>query len=111
MLRNRVSGYPVVGDDKKLIGIITLTDLFRLIDKLAKETDTTLAQKIGECKDWPIEKIMSADVRSIKRDTPILAIVEDVIQSNIHTFPVMDGNTIVGIIGRRDILNAAFVYG
>jgi len=34
MLRIRVSAYPVVDDDKKVVGIVTLTDMFKLLSEI-----------------------------------------------------------------------------
>ncbi len=119
MLRHRISGYPIVDDDKKVVGIITLTDLFVLIDKIVKESDTSpqgtlsgsLEEKLSLCKNMPVSSIMTKNVLSIAPKTPLIAIIETVVNTNLHTFPVMENNKLVGIIGRHDVLNATFVYG
>ncbi len=119
MLRNRVSGYPVTDKKKKVIGVVTVNDLFSLVDKLAwecvreaaKKNHKDLQQKIAGQKNRPIKEIMSKKIISITPETPLLEVIDAVVKWDIHTFPVMKGKQLVGIIGRRDILNAAFVYG
>jgi len=115
MLRKRVSGYPVVDDEGKLIGIITLTDLFKLLNSLVEGAtqDNEVAQleeNITKVKSQTIETIMSKEIFTVAPDTSLDKIIGAVAKGNIHTFPVMKDGKIVGIIGRHDVLNAAFVY-
>ena len=120
MLRNRISGYPVVNENKEVIGIITIKDLFVLIDKIADDDQRlsmgenryeNLHDKIEKCKDRKVSEIMSRNVITITPDTTLGEIIETVVKWRIHTFPVMEDNKLVGIIGRHDVLNATFVYG
>ena len=53
---------------------------------------------------------MSEKVVCIASDTPLVEIVNLVVEREIHTFPVTNKGKLVGIIGRHDILNAAFCY-
>ena len=121
MLRIRVSAYPVVDDDKNVVGIVTLTDMFKLLNGIvvensvlnnASEEDKQVLfhQKISEWRDSPVSRIMSSQVVAISPRTPIYDIVEKVAALNIHTFPVMDNGKLVGVIGRHDVLNATFMY-
>ena len=117
MLRNRISGYPVVDDKKRVVGIVTLNDLFVLIDKMAWDSSRRpdkkhldLQEKLGQYKDRPVSDIMVCNVISLSPETPLLDIIDAVVKWRIHTFPVMKNNKLLGIIGRHDILNATFVY-
>src|SRR3989339_844611 len=98
MLRERVSGYPVVNDDGSIAGIVTLTDLFILLDK------------ISEYKERAVSEIMSNSVFSISPNVPVSEVVSIAAKKNMHTFPVVKDGVLVGIVGRHDILNAAFLY-
>ncbi len=102
MRRFRVSGMPVVSKDGKLIGIITATDLFRImgeqITKKAKEGR-------GQPEKYTVESVMSKDVHTISEQTDLFEIIGIMYKKNIHTLPVVRGSDIVGIIGRRDVIN------
>ena len=119
MLRNRVSGYPVVNDRRRVVGIITLTDLLTLLDRIVdenknktrKKTIAGLHKKITEYKDLPVAQFMSKNVINLSPKTPLDEIISAVANWNIHTFPVMEGRKLVGIIGRHDIINATFTFG
>lgn len=118
MLREGVSGYPVVDDQKNLIGIVTMTDLFTLVDKVANNRhmiwedcyDDDFERCLAKCKNKKVSDIMSAKIFSIAPKTPLSDVLDAVVKWNIHTFPVMDGNKLVGILGRHDVLNATFTY-
>lgn len=122
MLREKISAYPVVDAQKKVVGIVTVTDLFILIDKMVKaprvhpilneeDKESVLHQKIQELKNRPVSDIMSRNVLSIAPTTSLAAIIEAVVNWRIHTFPVMENDKLIGIIDRHDILNATYMYG
>lgn len=111
MLRRKPSGYPVVDNEGVLVGIVTFTDFFELIDRMAQDPDEDLHQKILDAKQRPVSDIMTRDVYSISPATPLNEIIDAVIQRKIHTFPVINHGKLVGIISRHDVLNATFSYG
>ncbi len=110
MLRERISGYPVIDDHKNVVGIVTLTDLFLLIDDVYQKGEEDFYRKITEVKSIPIAKVMSTNVYTIKPTTVLAEIICAVVYMRIHSFPVMENGKLVGIIGRHDILNAVFNY-
>ena len=110
MLRHKVSGYPIVDELDKVVGIITLTDLFLVLDRTIYENGESAPQRILESKNRPCREIMSSNVICISPNTSLQEIINMVIKWKIHTFPVMENNKLVGIIGRHDVLNAAFSY-
>ena len=112
MLRDQVSGFPVVNKNVGVVGVITMTDLFALIGTAAKETTLeAFRRQILLAKDYRVEDVMSRTVISIKPETSIDEIIHLSLQHNIHFFPVMDQDgRMVGIVSRHDILNATFAY-
>jgi CBS domain-containing protein len=119
MLRSNANEYLVVDANRKVEGIVTLTDFFVLLDRVAKESGTMpealkgarLHEKIAAYRDQPVVMLMSRQVISITPTTSLHDIVDAVVKWKIHTFPVIDNNRLVGIVRRHDVLNATFVYG
>ena len=94
---------------------MTFTDLFNLLHGVEYENinnDTNaLHQKITQLKQWPVSKIMTTEVKTVSPMTTLSEIIEYVVVQKIHTFPVVSGGKLVGILGREDVLNATFSYG
>ena len=113
MLRDRVSGFPVVskGSDT-IVGIITLTDLFKIINQAAGDHSVDeFYKKLPLIKDMKVSEVMSRRVVSIKPETKFPEIIQLLLDDVIHTFPVLaDDGKILGIVSRHDILNAAFEF-
>ena len=113
MLRDGVSGFPVVhGDSDTVVGIITLTDLFKIINQAAGDHSVAeFYKKLPLFKDMKVSEVMSRRVVSIKPETKFPEIIQLLLDDNIHTFPVLaDDGKIIGIVSRHDILNAAFAF-
>lgn len=110
MLRNRVSGFPVINKGVGLVGVVTMTDLFRLINKATNEGDEAFHHHIHDEKNLPVAYVMSKDVITIKPETTLDEIVHLLVNEKIHTFPVVVDRRIVGVVSRHDVLNAVFAY-
>jgi len=116
-----MSGVIVVDEESNIIGIITLTDLFILMDRIAKgayessigtsEKLVSLHDILEKGKDRSVSELMTKHVITISPETTLGEIIDMVVKWNIHTFPVVKDGDTVGVIDRHDILNAFFVYG
>jgi CBS domain-containing protein len=116
MLHNRISGLPVVDDGGNLVGIVTEGDFLRrgeigtqrrrarwlefLIGpgRLANEYVRACGRKVGE--------IMTRDLHTISRDTPLLEAVNLMERHRIKRLPVVHGRKLVGIVSRANLVQA-----
>ena len=117
LLTNRINGVPVVNDAGKLVGILCQSDLiiqqknipipslFTLLDgfipltsskKLDKEVEKIAAAKVSDA--------MTANPVTVSPDTGIEDIAALMVEKNYHTLPVVDGDKLVGILGKEDVL-------
>jgi len=105
MMRFRVSGVPIVSLDGKLVGIITATDLFRVMGEFVKEMSSVeqLPATPGLIKDVMIKEVFTVD-----RKASLFEIIQIMYVKNIHTLPVMENQKLIGVIGRRDVINAFY---
>lgn len=94
LLSSSFSGLPVVDDSNKLVGIITESDLL----------DATVEGK--DLETTHVFEIMTQDVHTAGRDTPVMEIAKIMKEKNLMRFPIMEGEKLVGIVARGDILKA-----
>ena len=110
MMRDRINGVPVLDASKNIVGVLTLTDLFKAIHETIKNEDVDFLTEILHRKDKKVSEIMTRNVLAISLETRLHEIIAIIIEYNIHTFPVMEKDKLIGIIGRHDILNAVFSF-
>lgn len=110
MLRDRINGVPVLDNQKKIVGILTLTDLFKLLGKVMIDEQSDFLKEILQCKDIRVSEIMSKDVFCVSPKTRLDELIAISMERKIHTFPVMENDTLLGIVGRHDVLNAVFSF-
>ncbi len=126
MLREKkISGAPVV-EDEKVIGILSETDLMKLIQshdidvntilpspfdvlelpvrmKLGLDKISDTMKKVASAK---VKDIMSKDVVDISKDEDISKAARIMAKGNINRLPVVDDRRLVGIITRGDVIGA-----
>ena len=108
LLRHRINGILVVKkeDQNKLVGILTTTDLLRILDHVFSNGK----QKIKELKrisDLPVSQFASKNVICLTKSTKIVKAIAIMHKKKVHTLPVYDNGKLVGVVGRHDILNIA----
>ena len=109
MMRFKISGVPVVSKNGEICGIVTATDLFNLMKNVFKNMDD--GKNVEDYPDMQVGGFMTKDVVTITEETSLYDIMKIMCERNIHTLPVMvvSRKEIIGVIGRRDILNAFYV--
>ncbi|BDV43378.1 membrane protein [Geotalea uraniireducens] len=114
---HRIGSIPVVDDAGNLIGIVTESDLIEqdkslhiptvisLFDwvfylesekKFEKELQKMTGQAVGD--------IFNADVQSVTADTTVSEVADIMTNKKIHTLPVVDGEKLIGIVSRIDLI-------
>jgi CBS domain-containing protein len=115
MLDNNVSGLPVL-DNGKVVGILTEGDLLR-----RSETGTErhrprwleilmgpgrMAGEYVRAHGRRVKEIMTADLVSVAGDTPLDEVVGLMERRRIKRVPVIEGEALVGVVSRLDLLRA-----
>lgn len=103
VLDKRISGVPVLGEDDRIVGIVTITDLFEVLGNLLFEH--TFGRYFKD-KVITVSQIMSREVETVAPDTSVRDILKISVYKGIHSIPVVKDGYVVGIVGKRDILNA-----
>ncbi|MFQ5451254.1 MAG: CBS domain-containing protein [Nitrospinaceae bacterium] len=118
-LDNKINGVPVVDDEEKLIGIVTQGDLIEqnknlhiptvitLFDAvLFLESEKKFEADVKKLTGTQVEDIYHSTAVSVSPETEVGDIATLMAEKDIHTIPVLEGDHLVGIIGKRDIIRA-----
>lgn len=98
-------GFPVLADDGKLQGIVTIQDLERTIQKLENHK---LPDKLS-LKDIRVGDVAARDLVTIFPDEPIWSAIQKMAPRDLERLPVVsrhEPGRMVGLICRSDILRA-----
>jgi len=96
ILESGFSTFPVV-HKKRLAGIISRRDLI---------STRRVRSAIVQHNQTSIETVMTRDVITIAPDEPIAAAAELIVAHDVSMLPVMDGEKMVGVVNRHDVLRA-----
>lgn len=120
LLDNKISGVPVLDDNRKLVGVATEGDLivkdsdlhfpryFKLLDSIIYlESLNKFKKNLKKYLGTKVEDVMTTDIRTINKDATVREAANMMIRYNINRLPVMDGNDdLVGIVTRADIVRS-----
>jgi len=119
LYEKHINGVPVVDDDGALIGIICESDLIRKDKKLHIPTVVTLfdavfylesprrlKEELQRINATSVGDLYTKKVVTVRGDTPVEEIATLMTEKKIYTIPVVDGERIVGIIGKADLIRA-----
>jgi CBS domain-containing protein len=117
LYKNRINGVPVVDDEGLLIGIICESDLIRKDKKLHiptvvalfdavfyLESSKNIEKEIKQISATTVSDLFTREVVTVDEKTPIDEIATIMTQKKIYTIPVMDGERLVGIVGKGDVI-------
>lgn len=95
LLRHRVTGAPVVDRRGKIIGIITETDLLRLITE-GVDGEPPVDAKVSD--------FMTTEVVTVGPETDVYFVAGTFLSHKFRRLPVVDKGKLVGAITRFDLL-------
>jgi acetoin utilization protein AcuB len=102
MRRSSVRHLPVV-DGERLVGIITERDVQRCAPSLL--SPITQEEYNATFENTPIERVMLRTPITVGPDTTVRDAVLMMIDRKVGCLPVVDGERLVGILTRSDLLN------
>ena len=116
LLTNRINGAPVVDEEGQLLGILCQSDLvaqqknlpvptiFSLLEGYIQLSPRKIEKQVKKIAALTVAEAMTPDPVSVRPDTGIEAVAALMVDNNFHTLPVVDGDTLVGIVGKEDVL-------
>lgn len=118
LMEHKISGVPVVDDEKKIVGIVTENDLIRKNKRLHIPTVVRLfdayillgsgkaEEEIKKMAATTVDEICTRKVVSITEETSVEEIATIMAEQHIHLLPVLSDNTVVGIVGKADMVRS-----
>jgi CBS domain-containing protein len=116
MLDHRVSGLPVVDEDGKVVGILTEGDLLRRSETgTEKQRPRWLEVLMGPGRmageyvrthGRRVDVLITQHVVSVSENTRLDEVVQLMERRRIKRVPVLDGDVLVGVVSRADLLRA-----
>jgi CBS domain-containing protein len=99
LIKNRISGGPVVNDNNELIGIISEGDCIKQLSE-SRYYNMPLS-------DSSVEKHMISNVETIDGNMNIFDAANKFLESKRRRFPIVENGKLIGQISQKDILKAA----
>jgi CBS domain-containing protein len=116
MLRNRVSGLPVVDGQGQLVGMVTEGDFLRRSEigterRRPKWLEFVLgpgrmAEDYVRAAGRKVEDVMTRDPIGVREDDDLETVVELMERRRVKRFPVLRAGKIVGIVSRANLMRA-----
>jgi len=94
LIEQDISGVLVTDADRKLVGIVTERDC------IAVASQSGYFDEHG----GPVSEFMSAPVETVDPDDSLMDVAVRMASSRFRRFPVVENGRLIGLIGRRDVL-------
>jgi CBS domain-containing protein len=99
IIDKKISGAPVLDDQRHLVGIISEKDCLRIIVDQAYHNLPAETRKVSD--------YMTVKVQSLSPKTNVVEAAIEFLNSSIRRFAVVENGALIGQVSRRDILKAA----
>lgn len=99
IIESKISGAPVVDENRHMVGIISEKDCLRVMVDEAYHNLPAESRKVSD--------YMTAKVKILSPQTNVVEAAIEFLNSSVRRFPVVENGTLIGQISRRDILKAA----
>ena len=117
LLEKRINGMPVIDAFGRLVGIICQSDLvaqqkgipipsvFTLLESYIPLTSTKrLDKEMKKIAALTVKEAMTPDPVAVSLETDIEEVAKLMVDKKYHTLPVVEGDKVVGIVGKEDVL-------
>lgn len=116
MLKNRISGLPVIDRAGALVGILTEGDFLRRAETGTERKrprwlefllgPNSLAKDYVRSHGRRVEEVMTRELVTVSEDAPLDEVVRIMERKRVKRLPVMRGSELVGIVSRASLLHA-----
>jgi len=100
LIKNGISGAPVVGKEGELLGLLSEFDCLRAVAASDYEMDRHDArEQVGD--------LMTREPKTVGPDMDLFSLAHAFVTQRVRRFPVVEDGKLLGQVSRRDALKAA----
>lgn len=116
LMKQQISGVPVVDDKGKIVGVVTENDLIsknsrlhiptilRLFDAYIPLGTSKMESDIRKMAASTVEDICTKEIITVDEEASVEYIATIMTEKRIHILPVVREGKLVGIIGKKDMI-------
>lgn len=117
LLEKGINGLPVIDASGRLVGVLTQSDLvaqqksipipsvFTLMESFIPLTSIKRIDKeVEKIAALTVKQAMTPNPVTVGPETDIADVAKLMVDKKYHTLPVMEGDKVVGIVGKEDVL-------
>lgn len=94
-----VSAAPVIDEAGRPVGVVSLADIVRHV--------RLIASSASEFGNATVEKVMTPVVYSARLDTPLMSVIDHLLECKVHRLFVVDEHgVLIGVISTLDVLRS-----
>lgn len=119
LVKNEISGVPVVDDSGTLYGIVTENDLISQNKRLHiptvvsfldaaiyLESSKKFEEQVKRLTATTVKEICTRKVATISEDVSVVDIATIMDEKKVHLLPVVKAGKVIGVVGKRDMVKA-----
>lgn len=117
-----ITGLLVIDEDRSLVGVVTETDLIdqqknlhvptavALFDMVIPMGEAQFEEELTRLKAITAGELASVDVKTVGPDIELSEIASIMGDNSVHHLPVVEGDSVVGLICKHDVIKALVTY-
>lgn len=112
IVSKRVSGIPVVDEQRRLVGIVTEYDMLlsqaigEAVERSGADASPGLGTLAADLAGRPVVAFMSTAVEAVEESTPLDEVARRLLSKDVKRVPVVREGELVGIVSRSDLMRA-----
>ena len=109
LLRFRINGVLIVSKQNKdhIVGIISTNELLYHLNNIMSNPGNRISG-LDQISNTPVSFLCNKDIITIPLNTKVKKVIAIMDKKMQYTLPIVENGKLIGVVGRHDILNAAF---
>ncbi|MDX1332924.1 MAG: CBS domain-containing protein [Robiginitalea sp.] len=101
--KHRIRHIPVIEGQKRIVGMLSLTDLLRIsFADGAYEDEEDIETVVYEM--FSLSQVMAKNIKTVAPDTTIKEVAELLANEEFHALPIVEDGNLVGIVTTTDLI-------